>query len=183
LSDADHAELAGSERARKLAAYDKVAAQAQLLDIRLVSSKFSVKPRYYIVTEGDSEKDKASLKRGFTWNHSPILFEGGSLVGFFAWSVSVKKGNMKLLSAEATYYIGYTDVPDVEEEPALAFLARVGRIATYPYFRNYVAQMSWAAQAELPIMPVLRDIPTGRAASSQPNSDDAARTASAKASG
>jgi preprotein translocase subunit SecB len=82
--------------------------------------------------------------------------EKGILAGDFKWHVDVRKGKQKLVSVTATYSIIYRNVPRVEEEHAQAFLSRVGRFATYPYFRALVARLSAEANANLPILPVLR---------------------------
>jgi hypothetical protein len=148
-----------SERARRVAAYDEVAKAATLLDLRLVSSKFYAKPEYYVANTQEDADGKPFLKRGFTWRHEALGYdpEGGILSGFFFWQITVRKGRSKLLDAEATYLVSYAKVPPVEDDPALAFLRKVGRFATYPYFRAYVAEMSWASSADLPTLPVLRE--------------------------
>lgn len=107
--------------------------------------------------EADPTK-KVRLGRGFNWTFERIGYEkdDGLLAGAFAWDVVVKKGNTKLLSAQATYMVAYGDVPDVDEEPAFAFVERVGRFATYPYFRSHVAHMASQAGADVPVLPVLR---------------------------
>jgi hypothetical protein len=152
-------ELADDEKAKRLAAYDEVVRAAKLAGIKLYSSSFKINPEYYPARDEELESQKSLLNRGFTWTHEPVGFvkESGILAGVFNWGIEVKKGRKRLVSAKAGYMVIYTDVPPVDDEPALAFLKKVGRFACYPYFRSYVAQMGWAAEADLPILPVLKD--------------------------
>ncbi len=78
------------------------------------------------------------------------------LAGKFKWDVTIKKGRKKLLVIEAVYLVVYQNVPTVPEEPALAFLQKVGKFATYPYFRALVATLAAYARADIPILPVLK---------------------------
>jgi hypothetical protein len=146
-------DLAGEETARKVADYGKVARSARIFDLRLVSARFEVKPEYALAGE------QASSNNNFTWVHTPLAYQADAkaLSGFFTWKVEVKKGRKRTLFAEARYLVTYDNVPDVDERAAFAFLENVGKFATYPYFRAYVAQMSWNSNANLPILPVLRE--------------------------
>ena len=52
--------------------YNAVVQSAELLDIRLTSSKFDVKSEYYLVKQGDNNDDKKQIK----------LRHGGTLLSF-----------------------------------------------------------------------------------------------------
>lgn len=146
-----------ADKAAALAAYNQVVEKAELTDIRLVDLKLSVKPKYYTVVQ-DEESGGKRVQRGFEHTLKEVFFDGetGSLGGRFDWSISVTAARKKLFSIDASFLIAYHDVPDVGREHVEAYLRRVGRFATYPYFRSLVSTLSWESKAELPIMPVLR---------------------------
>ena len=138
--------------------YNDVVRSAELLDVRLTSSKFDVKPEYY----GWKDRDKAfreesalDLEGGLKWTQYDA--EHGLLVGNFDWKAGCKKNRRKLLSITATYLIAYRVLKDSEEKYAHVFLASVGRFAIFPYFRSLVSQYSAASMADLPILPVLKE--------------------------
>jgi hypothetical protein len=159
-------------------AYNRVVGAARLEDIRLTSCKFDVEIEYHTIRQQEVATNAPILRRSFSSKHEIIGFdkETGVLAGLFNWHVEARRGKKRLLKAAASFLILYNDVPDVPEEPAFAFLARVGRFATYPYFRNFVAQLSWMSQSDLPIMPVLIEplvgTPRGR---SRPEKVESAR--------
>lgn len=146
-----------SEKASALAAYNKVVEDAELLDIRLTDFKFSVKPKYYPAIEKEADGN-VRLSRSF--DHEVVDIgrdaEMGTVGGRFVWSLKISEGKARLMTIDASFFVVYRSVPDVEQEHVEAYLRKVGRFATYPYFRNLVSQMSWESATDLPIMPVLK---------------------------
>jgi len=140
-------------------AYNKIVQHAKLTDIKLTDGRFTLKPEYFLLAEEEeSGAKKKALVRNFNCDVSPMEIdrEHGILCGFFKWTVSVKKGRKRLVSVSATFVVAYSDVPDIPDDPAHAFLEKVGSIASYPYFRSFVSQLSWASGADLPILPILK---------------------------
>lgn len=142
------------EREAALAAYNEIVEKAELVSITLVATNFLAKPEYYKALSDDDEK----LRRGYGSTFSGFSYDGTSqaLSGQFEWGIEATLGRKKLLHVKATYFIVYEDVPDVGNEHAEAFIKRVGKFATYPYFRALVSQISAESRANLPIMPVLK---------------------------
>lgn len=149
-------EKAGA-KAAALEAYNRVVEHAELLDIRLTDFKFGIKPQYYDAIDQEAD-GKLALARAFDHDVVDVGFNPsvGALGGRFIWSLVVKRKQTKLLTVDASFFVAYKDVPDVEQEHAEAYLRKVGRFATYPYFRSLVSQMSWESAAYLPVMPVLK---------------------------
>lgn len=141
-----------SEREAALEAYNEVVESAELGDIRLVEMDFKVKPTYF----EESERPKHRAK--FNCNISNIAYdaESASLGGMIEWTVGIELGRKKLLSVKAVYIVIYDSVPNVDQIHIDAFFKKVGRFATYPYFRSAVSQLSWASRADLPTLPVLK---------------------------
>ncbi|TDK35212.1 hypothetical protein E2F50_13215 [Rhizobium deserti] len=137
--------------------YNGLVRDAELIDIRLVDFKFNVKPQYFSALRDEAE-GKKRLVRGFEGFMSDLFHEAevGTLGGQFDWVTEVKVAKKRLLKIEARYLVVYGNVPEVSDEAKERYIQRVGKFATYPYFRSLVSQISWEAKAELPIMPVLK---------------------------
>jgi hypothetical protein len=147
----------GDEKAAALEAYNAVVADAELSDIRLVSVDFRIRPEYYDLVRNEKVK-KLKLKRTFAGEFSNFSFDPKTkmLGGQFEWSISTVSARKKPLQVTVVYFIAYKNVPDVDITHSKAFISRVGRFATYPYFRALVSQLSWESKANLPTMPVLK---------------------------
>lgn len=138
-------------------AYNDLVAKAEIGDIRLVDVKYSVKPEYFIALHRE-RREEIHLNRSFEGVLSDVRYDEKTktLGGQFDWTTKVISGRKKLLYCEAKYFVIYEGVPSYDMEVAEKYLLRVGRFATYPYFRSLVSHMSWESQADLPIMPVLK---------------------------
>ncbi|NTG19410.1 hypothetical protein G6L00_03065 [Agrobacterium rhizogenes] len=146
--------VAAPSKQETLEAYNSIIERADLLDIRLMDLKFNVKHQYYAaIAKGDDD-----LQHAFENDLAEMTYDApsGLLMGNFRWVTKVTKGKKKLLEIDAKFYATYHGVPDVDQVHMDAFLRRVGKFATYPYFRGVVSRLSWESHAELPIMPVLK---------------------------
>lgn len=133
----------------KAAEYNDVAMAAQLLEIRLLKSNFSVEPEF-----SSAEED---VNLSFGREALSCFYEAGgtSVAGIFKYHVFGKRGRAKLLKCEAEYVVIYR-VPDTSaEEAARGFCRNVGTFAAYPYFRALVAQLTWGAGVTLPPLPAI----------------------------
>jgi hypothetical protein len=137
----------GEKPAFSSEAYNKVARSAKLIVVALVNSKFSVDPGFQV------EK----LSFGFDGSaHSPFYnSEDGTAGCRWQWCVHARKGRKKVLSLEATYVLLYDEIVECEEVAVFRYLERVGRFATYPYFRAHVSQVSWESSTNLPLLPTI----------------------------
>ncbi|KAA0698524.1 hypothetical protein DTW90_12005 [Neorhizobium sp. P12A] len=140
-----------------LAAYNDIVQHASLLDLRLVDLKFKVKHEYFNALS-QAENEDGRLEHAFESDLSEMNYDESMnlLIGKFLWSTRVNIKKKKVLSIDAEYYITYSDVPPVDRQHLEAYMGKVGRFATYPYFRGLVSHLSWESSAELPIMPVLK---------------------------
>jgi hypothetical protein len=138
--------------------YNAVVKSADLVDIRLLSSKFDVKTEYFTLKQAEEDEQKKRIKHAFGWDLSRFSYsqETGHMFGHLEWSATSTRGKKTLLTIKATYLIVYTAGEDLEEEYVSAFLSNVGRFATFPYFRSLVATYSAAASADLPLLPILK---------------------------
>lgn len=148
---------ADAVKAAAVAAYDNIVENVELGDIRMMDVKFSVKPKYYSELESE-RRGKGRLTRGYDGGLVSVTYDPELLVASaqIDWHTEVTKGRSKLLVVQSTYFVLYRNVPNVGEEHIEAYLSRVGKFATYPYFRGLVAHLSWESSSELPVMPVLK---------------------------
>lgn len=131
--------------------YNEVVRNADLIDIKMISSNFRVEPEYYI----DKAKRRLEYSSGYPkW--VDFNDEEGFALGTFDWEVRCKHGRKTVLSIKARYMIIYNINREVEPKYARDFVANVGRFAIFPYFRSLVSQYSAASSTDLPLLPVLK---------------------------
>src|SRR5262245_60664693 len=84
--------------------YNAVVKSAELLDIRLISSKFDVKIEYFTLKQAEEEEKKKRIKHGFGWDLSSFNYsqETGYMFGHLEWSATSTKGRKTLLTIKAT---------------------------------------------------------------------------------
>lgn len=157
MSEIDKALVPGEEVPDDVAAYNGLVHDAELIDLRLVDLKFNVRPEYFAALRDEAE-GKRSLVRAFDGKMSDIFYESEAqtLGGQFDWATHVLIGKKKLLKVEARFLVVYGNVPEVAAETRERYIQKVGKFATYPYYRSLVSQLSWESKGDLPTMPVLK---------------------------
>lgn len=130
----------------------------ELFDIKLMNFTYKVKPEYFSAKHEETKENKDILSRSYSHaienmhHDKPDKF----LIGGISWNVTIKKSRTNVLQTKAEYLIIYEDALPVEDEYVEKFFHKVVPFTTYPFFREKVAQFSWASGADLPIMPVLK---------------------------
>lgn len=134
--------------------YNSIVARAQLRSIRMTSSQFDIKP-------------EALNLNPDAWRHNVMAgvldsfleSENGSLYGAFSFDVVCRHGRKKVLSISATYLASYRIEGECEANACELFVERVGKVATYPYFRSLVASLTAQAGLMMQPLPVLSFAP------------------------
>lgn len=139
--------------------YNQVVASAELAHLILVASEFVMKPNLHSIDLASEEQ--ADLVLDHDVGSVSFDKEKGAVSGVFRWIVAIREKSAKpgdeAFFASASYYIAYDGIKPTEDERApKCFLEKVGKFATYPYFRTHVSHLSWASGAEIPLLPVLR---------------------------
>lgn len=130
--------------------YNKVARSAKLRRIALVRSKFFVIPQYFI----EEEQAKSPKLEYQAQMHNPNFdADRGTASCEWHWVIASKSKRKVTLTAEAIYVIVYSGLKECDSEAVTAYMRRVGRFATYPYFRARVSQLSWESGTNLPVLP------------------------------
>ena len=130
--------------------YNNLVSRAHLRTIRLTSSKFELKPEA-LGLDPDGWRNGISAALA----HSFLESESGSLYGIFAFEVVSRQGRKRVLGINATYLINYRVEGDCDNNACELFLERVGKIATYPYFRSLVATLTSQAGLLMPPLPIM----------------------------
>lgn len=137
--------------------YNHVIESVYLSDIRLVSSRFDVKPQYYAAIAQAEESDATSVSRSFECKINADVNDADSaIVGFVDWDLKVKSDRKSLLRIQAKYLIIFSLRSQVDSECAQVFVTRVGQTSTYPFFRSLTSVISGDSRADLPVLPLIK---------------------------
>jgi hypothetical protein len=145
LSKENVAGLAGPHQ------FNDVVDSARLVEVTLVGCSFNVAPEFH------NETNEKEFSVGFA-EQPELTFEPdpGLAVGIFRWEVRVAHKTKTILEIEAKYLVVYDQLQQKADGAVRAFMLQHGKLMTYPYFRTFVAQLSWAGAVNLPVLPVLR---------------------------
>lgn len=132
--------------------YKELTIAARLQDIRLISCDYSIKPEVFETIE-DVEN------MGFFGEPSGFHFDGetGVMIGHYRWTAEIKLGRKKVLKLVSEYLIAYTGLSGFEDHYARFYFEKVGRFATYPYFRSDFSYHSSSSGIMLPPLPSLNE--------------------------
>lgn len=132
--------------------YGEVVDAAELSNIRLVRSEFQIRPKYFL-----SGKENVELDYSSKFELANKSIDDEFALGFFHWSATAKSvEHDDLLVVKATYLVLVLNLERFEQDVVSAFVERFGRMATYPYFRSHVSNICSEAQADVPILPMIK---------------------------
>jgi hypothetical protein len=154
--------------------YNKVVGAAGLEEILLVGANFSVKPDYFESREqGKEGKRKPSIEYVYGCTISDASFDAdtGTAGATFNWELVARRGKKNLLKLHCSYLVYYSGLKKMEKEVVLYFVSKVGRFTSYPYFRAMASQFSWASGTNLPLLPVIRSLPSRKTAQADPKNE------------
>ncbi len=139
--------------------YNAVVKCAQLRTIVLNESHFKVSPEYLV-----DEKSNRTFNYGHDLKYISHRVEGvstklmeedfGVVAANISWNIKVRVGRKVALKIDATYTVVYAGMKGSPMEAVMLFMEKVAPVATYAYFRAHVSQLNWAADINMPILPV-----------------------------
>ena len=142
--------MAQDPHAADATVYNNLVSRAHLRTIRLTTSKFELKPEALgLDPDGWRNGLSAALAQSF------LEAESGSLYGIFVFDVVCRQGRKRVLGINATYLTNYRVEGDCDDKTCELFLERVGKIATYPYFRTLVATLTSQAGLLMQPLPIM----------------------------
>jgi hypothetical protein len=133
-------------------AYNVVARAAKLERIALYRSNFAVQPDYFASLQKE-EAPKPRYSGGF--GNQYFDAERGRATCEWKWEIKVSDKRKTTLSIDVVYLIMYSGLENCSEDNVIRYMRRVGRFASYPYFRAHVSQLNWEAGTNLPILPTI----------------------------
>jgi len=137
--------------------YNAVVKGAQLLEVALTASEFTIKPEFF--------SDEGKRKLGTEYELLNCDFQDHILIILVRFGATARQGNKKLLKVKADYNVVFEVAgDDLNAEAAKAFGSHMAQFTAYPYFRQHVAALSWESGADLPVLPIIRKMPTKRIA-------------------
>ncbi len=134
--------------------YNRVVSHAKINDIRLIASRFDLKPEAVEMNDRIWTFGLADQLEDWSCDNAK-----GSLTGVYSYTASCLEGRRKLLTVTGRYLCTYALSDLCDEEAARQFLSRVGRFAAYPYFRSMFATLTQQSGLLLPPLPVISDGP------------------------
>lgn len=136
-------------------AYNAAVAAARLAAIRLVRSRFSSRSPDQAVAESTPS---ASIDDRIRFHR--FEEDAGRAFTVFEWELECQLPTPPFhVSIVASFMVIYDGLEGVSAETVERLVSRIGRFASYPYFRTFVAQTSGMAELDLPPLPMLRDQP------------------------
>jgi len=127
--------------------YNDVVAAAELLALNLIRVEFTVAPEYFTT---------AARELAYGCDDISVEISGEVATGVFGWTLSVHADEKSLLSCRADYAVTYQVAKACDEHAVKGFVERVGKFASYPYFRAQAASLNWSAAVNLPVLPILK---------------------------
>lgn len=134
--------------------YNRVVSHAKISDIRLIGSRFELKPEAVEMADHTWTFGLSDQLEDWTCDNAK-----GALTGVYSYTASCLEGRRKLLTVVGRYLCTYALSDLCDEEAARQFLARVGRFSAYPYFRSMFATLTQQSGLLLPPLPVISDGP------------------------
>lgn len=132
--------------------YSQITVAARLRDIKLIKCEYSIKPEVFEALDDLENMGFFGEPSGFH-----LSSEEGLLLGNYQWTCEVKLGRKKVLKFSSEYLIAYSGLNGFEEEYARFFFEKVGRFATYPYFRSDFSHHASSSGIFLPPLPSLNE--------------------------
>lgn len=134
--------------------YASLSRAAELRDIKLLESKYEIKPEVFETLENLAGMD-------FGFHGEPAMFyfdeEEGLAIGQYRWKAEIKSGRKKELKFLVIYLVAYTGLKSFDEGHVRFYFEKVGRFSTYPYFRGLFAQHTSSSGMMLPPLPSLNE--------------------------
>lgn len=132
--------------------YSQITVAARLRDIKLIKSEYSIKPEVFDALDDLKNMGFFGEPTGFFFNH-----DEGVLLGNYQWTCEVKLGRKKVLKFVSEYMVAYSGLNSFDEEYVRFYFEKVGRFATYPYFRSDFSHHASSSGIFLPPLPSLNE--------------------------
>lgn len=133
--------------------YNNFIRETQLEGMRLTGSEFSKNPEF-------DNYNFRELKKLLSFNIEQIATDDEAIFVHVCWMLTFKKGNKVLVKIKVCYEMAYSGSQYFDDEVAKRFIETAVKPATYPYLRQKVNRISDDAFLNIPLLPMLKLLPT-----------------------
>lgn len=134
--------------------YNRLVAHAKIQAIRLVNTRYDIKPAALSASREDWEYNITQQLVDWQCDNDNMI-----LRGTWEYRATCMDGKRKLLTVVAKYVVTYRLSDVCDEHAGHQFLERVGRFAAYPYFRGTFALLTQQSGIMLHPLPVISEQP------------------------
>jgi len=134
--------------------YGGVSRAAKIREVKLIGSTYSVRPEVLSAME---ELDRMDLRYGGECISYTLEPEDGFAFGTFRWNAEVRFGRKSCVKIKSDYLLVYTDLKNQDATHTEYFFRKVGRFATYPYFRSHFSHHVSETGLLVPPLPTLHE--------------------------
>jgi len=141
--------------------YNSVVARTEVRGIRLLDSRFEIKPEALPV-------DPSEWRKSVNFELGEVVVSGsGRLYGILQFELVCRHGRKRVLHASGRYLATYQVEGECSQDDGETFVERVGRVAVYPYFRALVASLVSEAGLQMPPLPMISLAPRSLGSAAQ----------------
>lgn len=136
------------------AAYNRLVSHAKVQSIRLINSRYDLKPSALAGSREDWSYNVSYQLLDWHCDNEALM-----LSGTWEYTATCMQGRRKLLTVTAKYLVTYRLSAISDEAAGLSFMERVGKFAAYPYFRSTFAILTQQSAILLHPLPVISEQP------------------------
>jgi len=134
--------------------YNRLVAHAKVQAIRLISSRYDIKPSALGGDRDDWVYQVSNRLLDWHCDNDDLL-----LSGTWEYTASCYKKKKQMLKVVARYLVTYRLSAVCDQEAGQQFFERVGRFAAYPYFRGTFAMLTQQSGIMLHPLPIISEQP------------------------
>lgn len=135
-------------------AYNRLVAHARIQAIRLIDSRYTMKPAALANDREDWSYQVSNRLIDCYCDNEQLL-----LSGTWEYTASCRVGSKQVLKLVAKFLVSYRLSAVCDEVAGKEFFDRVGKFAAYPYFRATFATLTQQSGIALHPLPIISDQP------------------------
>lgn len=136
------------------AKYAGVSQNAKLSELRLITVDYKVSTEALF-----NSLHELNPKFSFEGTASAFDFsaDDGRVFGVYEWVAAVKAGRKNAIRSKCSYFLIYSGLQEHDPEYVRLYFEKIGRFASYPYFRAQFASDVASSGVFLPPLPSLTE--------------------------
>lgn len=135
-------------------AYSKVSLSARLQEVKLIGSNYLVRPEVFGIV---ADIENMDLRFSGECDNYSFESDDGVCFGHFIWTAEIKSGRKSCFKLKSQYLLLYSNLEGCDAGHVNFFFKKMGRFATYPYFRSHFSHHTSETGIIMPPLPTLRE--------------------------